>query len=171
MAEAGYNRHFMLAALCTVGYCNMRVVKLSSEEFQSPNNVRRFFVQELSRRTPPGKFRVTPGRIARKDGLRRGEFLLFTHKAQIVFTACANSGLVDNLNDTDDMREKYPCYFIVDLGTLQEAEVRLDEFENWYRNLSGKHDKLVRSQGWNRLDDSVHTDALWKRLRKDQNFR
>ena len=76
-----------------MGHSKMRIIKLSKEQFPTLNDARRFFRQELKGRNPPGKFRVTPGRIARKNGLQPAEPLVFTYDAQIIFAARAKSGL------------------------------------------------------------------------------
>jgi len=139
---------------------NMRIVKLSQEEFATLDCVRRFFMDEIRHRTPPGKFRVTPGRIARA-ALEFGEPLVFTYEARVVFTALAGSELLSN---DDQQRQKYPSYFVVDLETLREADDDFHDVERQYNALTGADINLVKSQGWNRLDDSIHTQSIWARL-------
>ena len=140
---------------------SMRIIKLSKAEFSTLADVQHFFSEELCTRMPPGKFRVTVGRIA-KDALELGEQLVITHQARAVFTAQAGSGLVAN---DDEEQVKYPNYFIVDLATLKEADEDLYEVERWYNDASGAGINIVKSQGWNRLTDSNHTHVVWKRLR------
>src|ERR1700694_116898 len=96
----------------------MRFVKLAESELETLDDVQRFFRAVIPRRQPPGKFRVTPARIA-QDGLECDEPLLFTYHARVVFTARAGSGLVRN---DDEERERYSHYFVVDLATLCEAD-------------------------------------------------
>ncbi len=138
----------------------MRIVKLSTMEFDTLNDVRRFFIDDLRCGELPGKFRVTAGRIA-QDGLAPGEPLLFTHRMRIVFTARAASGLVPN---DDAQKQRYPNYFLVDLTTVREVNEDIHEVERQYNNLSGAGVLLVASQAWNRLPDSAHTAEVWTRL-------
>src|SRR5687767_14546303 len=113
----------------------MRIVKLSDVEprFATLDGVRSFFFEVLPPRTPPGKFFVTPNRIS-PDGLNSGEPLIFTYKARVVFTAHAGSELVRNDGDNS---QTHPHYFIVDMATLREADEDLNEWERWYREVSG----------------------------------
>ncbi|HYV37563.1 MAG TPA: HNH endonuclease [Gemmataceae bacterium] len=146
----------------------MRIVKLTNAEarFTTLDGVRRFFLEEMPSRTPPGKFRVTPGRIA-KDGLEPGEPIVFTFQARVVFTARAASGLLSN---DDEESEKYPTCFLVDLSTLCEANEDFHDVERRYNQAASASVILVESQGWNSLPDSVHTDAIWTWLRKGETF-
>lgn len=141
----------------------MRIVKLSNAEkrFVTLDGVRRFFLEELPLRTPPGKFQVTPRRIA-QGGLIKDERLLFTYRARIVFTALAESGLVPSVGNES---QKYPYYFTVDLTTLRKADEDFHKVERWYNQKTGANVRLVKTRGWNKLPDSTHTDELWKRLR------
>jgi HNH endonuclease len=147
----------------------MRFVKLSQQkEFDTLEEVRRFFLQELRDHEPPGKFRIPSGHIA-KDELEPGEPLVFTYSpARVVFTAQAETGLEDN---NDEWCERYPGYFVINLSTLREADEDLRELEGWYNAAARASDPNHRSvnfigQGWNHLpDSSPHTQALWVRLR------
>jgi hypothetical protein len=147
----------------------MRIVKLSDAEtgLGTLDGVRRFFLEELRHRMPPGKFQVTPGRIA-QDGLSPGELLLFTYRARIVFTARAGSGLEPSHGDES---QKYPHYFLVNLATLREADEDFHDVERWYIEATGADVHLVQSQGWSRLPDSIHTNQLWERLRDATAFK
>lgn len=146
----------------------MRIVKLSNAEkrFDTLDGVRRFFFEELPRRTPPGMFQVTPRRIS-LDGLSKGERLLFTYRARIVFTALAASRLVPNVGNES---RKYPHYFRVDLTTLCEADEDLHYVERWYNQKTGDDVRLVKTRGWNKLRDSTLTNELWQRLRNADVF-
>jgi hypothetical protein len=140
----------------------MRIVKLSKTEagLGTLDGVRRFFLEEMPGRTPPGKFLVSPGRIA-KDGLEPGEPLVFTYQARVVFTARAASGLVPN---NDEESEK-PTYFVVNLSTLRAADEDFHNVERRYNQAAGASVNLVETQGWNSLPDSAHTDEIWTWLR------
>lgn len=149
----------------------MRIVKLSKEEFGTLQDVRSFFLDKddkdgIRRRKPPGKFRVTKGRIA-PGALEVGEPLVFTYEARVVFTARAGNKLVPN---NDQEREKYPSYLVVDLDTLCEADEDLHDVERQYIDATRAGVNLVRSQGWNGLVDSAHTEAIWARLRAPADF-
>jgi hypothetical protein len=138
----------------------MRIIKLSRAVFDTAADVRHFFVSELPGRTPPGKFRVTPDRIARR-ALEAGEPLVFTYAGRVVFTARAESELLAN---ADQQQERYPNYFIVDLATLREADAGIRDLERRYNRASGADVTIARSQGWNKLPDSNYSEAIWAEL-------
>jgi len=142
----------------------MRFVKLGKEEFQTLDDVRRVFRQDLPARDPPGKFRVKPRHS--HDKLAVGEPLVFTYQARVVFTARAGSTLLPN---EDDEREKHPGYFVVNLATLREADEDLHDVERQYNEAAGTDVGLV-GQNWNRLRDSVHAEELWARLRGARDY-
>ncbi|NIP22739.1 MAG: hypothetical protein GWO38_02710 [Phycisphaerae bacterium] len=68
----------------------MRIVKLSEDIFPELEDVIVFFRDYLPERTPPGKFRITEGRIA-QDGLEPGE------RFYINFNATTDQLLRDDL--------------------------------------------------------------------------
>ena len=141
----------------------MRFIKLSTNPptgFATLDDVRRFFLADIRQSNPPGKFRVTPGRIT-QGGLEPGEALVFTYQTRVVFTARAGSGLVPN---EDEQRQTYPKYFVVDLATLREADKELQDLERQYNEATGTGLNLAVSQGWNTVPDSVHTEEVWARL-------
>ena len=141
----------------------MRIVKLSTNPptgFATLDDVRQFFLTDIGQRTPPGRFDVTPGRIA-PEKLDLGEALVFTYQARVVFTARAGSGLIQN---EDERRQTYPWYFAVDLATLHEADEDFHAVERQYSEAMGADYNLADNQGWNWLPDSVHTESLWARL-------
>src|SRR5579884_3427730 len=138
----------------------MRFVKLARGEFGTIDAVRRLFREVIPKRTPPGKFRVTPGHIAR-DGLKPDEPLVFVYRTRVVLTARADSELLPN---DDEERQRCPSYFVVNLDTLSEADVDLYEVERQYNEAAGADVGLV-GQSWNRLPDSAHTRAVWTWLR------
>ena len=87
----------------------MRIIKLSTEEFETFEDVVHFFEEDLPQRKPPGKFLLPPGWIA-EDGLQCGETLLFTHLATVCYSARAGSVRLEN---TDEYGDDYPYYFKV----------------------------------------------------------
>jgi len=52
-----------------------------------------------------------------------------------------------------------------DRETLREADESVLAIEEQYNAASGAAVNISRSQGWNRLNDSVHTELVWSRLR------
>src|SRR5262245_37083906 len=106
----------------------MRIIKLSTDEFETFEKVETFFTQ-LSSRTPIGKFRITKGRIA-KDGLQIGEKLLFSYRTRVCYFAEAASGVFKNL---DEYSEEYPHFFQVNVATLRPASISLYEVEKTLR--------------------------------------
>src|SRR5438874_2374672 len=115
----------------------MRIVKLSTGEFPNASNVRQFFLEDLPKRNPKGKFRITPGRIAQ---LGDGERLIFTHKARVVFTGLASSNVLES---SDDQRQKYPFYFTVDLPSLKQCDEDGNEFERRYNALNKSSTNII----------------------------
>src|SRR5690554_4052753 len=131
----------------------MRIVKLGTRPptgFATLDDVRRFFFTEIRERNPPGRFDVTPGRIA-QNGLELDEALVFTYRARVVFTARAGSGLLPNV---DEDRHEYPSYFVVEYDTLREADEDVHDIERQYNEAMGARLNVVETQGWNRLSDS-----------------
>jgi hypothetical protein len=141
---------------------NMRVVKLSPKEFSELGNVREFFQSELDARNPQGKFCVTEARISRRNGLAPNDYLVFTYKGRIVFTARSGSRLLPN---TGRYRETHPYYFVVALDTLCETDVDVEEFERRHNQRGVRSKNVATSQGWNILPASADLDDLWTWLR------
>lgn len=71
----------------------MRIIKLSTDEFPTVENLLQYFFAELPSRNPKGQFLVTPDRIA-LDAFNLGERLVFTHKAKVVFSAISKTSLI-----------------------------------------------------------------------------
>ncbi|MBZ9960617.1 hypothetical protein [Mesorhizobium sp. BR1-1-14] len=136
----------------------MRIVKLSTAEFPDLGKVREFFQSKLEARAPQGKFRVTAARISRQKGLDPDDYLVFTYKGRVVFTARSGSRLLPN---PDGIRETHPYYFIVALGTLRESDVSVEELERRYNLGEERSVNVASSQGWNRLPASPRVDKLW----------
>ncbi|WFU49148.1 hypothetical protein [Sinorhizobium terangae] len=140
---------------------SMRIVRLSTREFPDLESVRAFFQSELPSRTPQGRFFVTADRIARTRGLAPSDYLVFTFKGRIVFTARSGSRLLPN---AFEHRETHPYYFVLELDTLRETDVDVEELEHRY-NGTGRGPINVATQGWNRLPASVQVDDLWAWVR------
>jgi hypothetical protein len=133
----------------------MRIIKLNVEkEFPSLADVRRYFLAELPYRKPRGKFLIPTGWIAKEDGMRTGEQLVFTYKAIPVFTAYALTGVQENL---DEEAKVYPVFFEVDVSTIKEV-ADADAKKGLLRN-------LAKGEGWNRLEDTDQTRSIWSKLR------
>jgi hypothetical protein len=138
----------------------MRFVKLSDSEFCTLDDVRRFFFDEIQHRTPVGKFRIPKGHIAR-DRFRRGEPIVFTYNRRVVLTARAGSSLVPN---DDEDQQRYPVFFVIDLTTLRDADVDLQNVQQWFNESTDACINLI-GQGWNTLPDTDETANIWARLR------
>lgn len=126
--------------------------------FITLDDVRVFFREQIKERNPPGKFNVTKGSIA-PGGLRLGEPLIFSYQAQAVFLGRAGSGLIK-----DDQADVSPSFFVVDVDSLREVDEGMDEIERRYNAATGTTTNITKSQGWNHLPDSAHTEALWSEL-------
>ena len=145
---------------------NMRIVKLSKQISPTRDSVRHVFLNEIPRRKPSGKFRVTSRRIA-QDALDRGEPLVFSYQSRAMFTANAGSELIPN---DDEARTTYPNYFIIDLATLQEADEDLHNVERRYNEVAVTGVNIVNTRGWNRLLDPLGAEAVWDQLREHVNL-
>lgn len=137
---------------------NMRVVKLSSDEFPNLESARSFFQSALPVRSPRGKFCVTDARISPKGGLAPGDYLVFTHKSRIVFTARSGSRLLPNRGE---FRDTHPWYFVVELDTLREADIGVGEFESKMIRVGLPPKTIGATQGWSRLPGTAQVDELW----------
>lgn len=140
---------------------SMRIVKLSTREFPDLGSVRAFFQSVLPSRTPQGRFFVTADRIARAGGLAPSDYLVFTFKGRIVFSARSRTALYPNAYEH---RETHSHCFELEMDTLRETDVALEDFANRY-NAVGRKPFQVATQGWNRLPASVQLDDLWAWLR------
>jgi hypothetical protein len=91
-----------------------------------------------------------------KDGLALGETLLFSYRGRLRFVAKAASG---RLEGTATPHEDYPCCFLVDLGSLRPADVKLPEVEEQLRAEAGLRTSL-RGRGWTRIPDSNRAEQV-----------
>jgi hypothetical protein len=128
----------------------MRIIKLSPNDvdMRTRDDVETYFHGKL--RGGGGAFYMTPGRIA-DTGLEPGEILVFSYEGEIVYTAIAASGRLDNEGDDAHM---WPNYFRVDLASLTPVSGQLLVLEAQLRHLGLCTKHLVRTQGWPRLDES-----------------
>ncbi len=137
----------------------MRVVKLSKEEFSELEDVRRFF-RNLLKRNPPGKFRITKGRIA-KNALEPGEKILFSYSRRVYFIAQSASS---RLKNEDKYQNKYPSYFLLDMDTLHPVDISLFDVEKRYHQETGETKHLVQAQGWPIIENETFATSLWESL-------
>jgi hypothetical protein len=99
----------------------MRIIKLSAQEFGRVDEVISYFEEDLPLRTPPGQFRIPRGWIA-EDGLKVGEPLLFSYQGEVLYSARAGSG---RLNNPDEYSDEYPFYFRGDMETVRRVAIGL----------------------------------------------
>ncbi|MCB0170064.1 MAG: hypothetical protein KDJ97_05885 [Anaerolineae bacterium] len=139
----------------------MRIVKLSEEIFSDLESVMRFFRDYLPQRDPPGKFRITEGRIT-QDGLEPGEEMLFSYNGTIYFIAQSATGRLEN---EDEHQNEYPFYFLVDMDTLRPVEISLHDVEQRYHQETGETKSLVHTRGWPKIENETFITSFWNSLR------
>jgi hypothetical protein len=140
----------------------MRLVKLSTAEFDDMDRVDEFFEGDLPQRRPPGQFLITPGWIA-EDALDECEVLLFSFLGRVVWVARAGSGRLQN---TGRNRGRYPNYFIVDLRTAQKVDFSVSDLEDAMHRRCGVTKSIAVSRGWVRLPNTVAATRLVQTLGK-----
>jgi len=138
----------------------MRIVKLSEKIFPELEDVMEFFKNSLPNWNPPGKFRITDGRIAR-DGLQPGEEVLFSYSGIIRYIARSATGCRKN---EDEYQSEYPFYFLVEMNTLQSIEISLRDVEQRYHHETGETKSLVQTQGWPKIENRIFANNLWESL-------
>lgn len=145
----------------------MRIVKLSEDdvEMRTIQMVRDFFEKRLPSMTPPGQFLMTKGRIS-KNGIRRGEKLVFSYRGAIVYLGVAASGRQIYTGKQLWLPLEYPYFFLIDTNRIYRGKGTLDDFERevFRLNLHSKH--IVRSQGWPHLEDSQTLSELWDQFKQ-----
>ena len=134
----------------------MRIIKLSTKEFKTLDEVIEWFKNDLPSRIEPGMCQITHGRIA-KDKLNPGEPLLFTFQSRVVFLARTASGLRANY---DEYQVRYPYYFLVDMEKVRQVDIDLQEIENQLHK-AGFVKNFVITQGWPFVVDNPQTEALF----------
>ena len=135
----------------------MRIIKLGTREFSNLEQVENFFEDKLSHRSPPGTFWV-PSPLIGKDGLNKGEKLLFAYKGMIYFSALAASERMDN---QDKGTSRYPFYFLIDLSSLKRVRISLIEIEEILSQNSITK-SIVKSRSWPVINDQTAADLIWK---------
>lgn len=139
----------------------MRVIKLNTtKEFPALEDLERYFDNDLPSRNPPGKFRLTKGRIA-EDGLQPGERVIFSYKCCVCFVAYAASGRMEN---TDEYQNDYPYFFIIDLDHVRQTNFSLQKLEDRLLHKSNEKKYIVRTQGWPRISDTKITESIVESL-------
>jgi hypothetical protein len=138
----------MFAAASRFGGHQMRLVKLSTDEFANERDVLDYFDRELPSRTPPGLFRFR--RQIAEDGLEPRETILFSYRGHLRFVAQAETGRMDNVHMP---HPDYPNCFVINMQALRRANVPLAELEERLRAEAGL-DLSLRGQGWTRIPDS-----------------
>ena len=140
----------------------MRIIKLSDKDIDFPDRkrVEFYFQSKLPDRNPPGKFLLTKGRVA-KDGIEIGEQIIFSYKTEITHIALSASGRIDN---TDDDKNMYPFYLVVDMDSLFPAKGNLSDIESMFSK-AGIEKNIVRTQGWPSIPDSPVTENIWNNLK------
>jgi hypothetical protein len=131
----------------------MRIIKLSTDEFETPEAFDHYIRTRLPARTPPGLF--VCGLQLGKNGLEVGERLVFTLQAQVIYIARAASGVMDNIGPN---RDQYPRCFIVDLQAARRVDVSLAEFIQRLR--AAGVEARIGGRGWNTFPDSTHTENV-----------
>lgn len=137
----------------------MRVIRLGKEQFPYLQDVHEYFQKDLWEENK-GKFRIwkTAGTSAPKigkEGLTKGDLLIFTYDGHLVCTAYSDSERLDNTEDFPgvDLAE-YPFYFMVNRLTLRFIEHRsVAWFSEELRKLSDHKLLLNNSASWPILSD------------------
>jgi hypothetical protein len=145
----------------------MRIVKLSTQEFDDEKDVGSFFNETLRSRATGkagGKFRIPSGWIA-EDGLYVDEPLVFSHQAVLLYSARAGTGRRTN---HDEESEHYPFYFDVNVESIRPVKERITllELQERLERVTGIKRNIAARQGWNSIPDSTATDELWDSLRE-----
>lgn len=126
----------------------MRIIKLNIiKEFPTFEQLVHYFEYDLPSRNPPGKFLLPKGWIA-EGGLEPGERVLFSYKCRVRFVAHAASGRIKN---TDEEQKNYPCFFTIDLSSVQQTDFSLKKLEDLLRHEANENKRIVRTQGWPRI--------------------
>jgi hypothetical protein len=111
-------------------------------------------------------FNITQGKIG-KAGIAPGEPIIFSYQTEITHIARAASARIPSI---EDVTNKYPFYFIVDLETVCPAQGNLYDFEATLFN-AGMDKCIVNTRSWPRIPDSELTEGIWNSLRNDGTVR
>jgi hypothetical protein len=134
----------------------MRIIKLGKGEFKNRDEVENYFQSVLYERNPEGKFWLPTKKMIDKD-----EFLMFSYEKIVRFTAIAKTGLLEN---NDDRADDYPYCFVIDMSSLQSANISLEQVEDELKDVYGK--SIASVQTWSKIPDSSKAIELWESLRK-----
>ena len=134
----------------------MRIIKLSKDEFEDLDKVNDYFQHKLYDRILVGQFRLPS-----KKTIEKGELLLFSYEKIVRFTAIAKEGVSEN---HDEFSDEYPYYFIIDMETLEVAEMSFEQIEDFLRDIYDK--SIASARAWSKIPDSPTTNELWDLLRK-----
>jgi hypothetical protein len=133
----------------------LRLIKLSTDEFPEEAEIQAYFVKELQGRNPTGLFRFPKGWIG-ENNLSEGETLLFSYRNKLRFVAKAKTGRMDN---TYMPHQDYPFCFEINMKTLRNADIPLDEVEHQLRTHAGLQ-KSLHAQGWTMIPDSERAEEI-----------
>ena len=140
---------------------NMRVIKLSIDEFPNINSLNTYFDSTLKERDSVGRFNLTKGKIASKGkkALFNGEMLLFTWKTNLVRISRAASSLIssDSISEfieTGNLQE-YPHFFLIDMDSVRKPIRSLSQ-SDLNRIIFEKTGEEINTigQAWNWVNDS-----------------
>lgn len=128
----------------------MRIFKLSpaDEEMTNRDAVVRFFTKTLWKRSPRGRFGLTPAK-ARMDGIAAGTLILFTYKTECMFLGRAGG----DIQSTAD--RGFPGYVPIDMASVAPVSGDLEDFQRALKK-KGIHDReIVHTQSWPRLSEAA----------------
>jgi Predicted restriction endonuclease len=131
----------------------MRLVKLSTIEFEDENVLQRYFSEELHNREPKGLFVF--GRQIAANGIEPGETILFSYRSKLRYVGKAKTGRTDNSHP--DYPEYSHC-FVIKLP-VREANVSLEEVERKLR-AEASLQKSLAGQGWTKIPDSERAEKV-----------
>ena len=140
---------------------NMRVIKLSIDEFPNINSLNTYFDSTLKERDSIGRFNLTKRKIATKGkkALFNGEMLLFTWNTNLVRIARAASSLISSdsisgFTETGNLQE-YPHFFLIDMDSVRKPIRSLSQ-SDLNRIIFEKTGEEINTIGhaWNWVNDS-----------------
>jgi hypothetical protein len=139
---------------------NMRVIKLSIDEFPNINSLNTYFDSKLKEKDPVGRFNLTKGKIASegKRAIFNGEMLLFTWNTNLVRIARAASSLIsDSISELTETGnpQQYPNFFLIDMDSVRKPIEPLSQ-SDLNRIIQEKTGKKINTigQAWNWVNDS-----------------
>ena len=126
--------------------------------------VKRFFTESLLHKSPPGRFEITKNKTERlKNDLCKGEKLVFTYQAKLVYLGYADSGVILN---TEPNKDEYPSYFLVDVKRIYPAQGSLKEFRD--KLLEEGIETKIGGPNWTKLKED--SQELKEKLKKIWEF-